>query len=119
MMILPEEDAIVVGRVTDEREHPQLNVREWVGDSPKRLVIDRQHPLNLDSLHAHGIQSLIVEGGAKTLQTFINQGLWDEIRLETAAITVSSGTRAPQVPENARLVRQDFFDGNHIAIYTR
>ena len=114
-----EEDAIVVGRVTDEREHPQLNVREWVGDSPKRLVIDRQHPLNLDSLHAHGIQSLIVEGGAKTLQTFINQGLWDEIRLETAAITVSSGTRAPQVPENARLVRQDFFDGNHIAIYTR
>lgn len=114
-----EEDAIVVGRVTDEREHPQLNVREWVGDSPKRLVIDRQHPLNLDSLHAHGIQSLIVEGGAKTLQTFINQGLWDEIRLETAAITVSSGTRAPQVPENARLVRQDFFDGNHIVIYTR
>ena len=35
-----EEDAILVGRVTDEREKPQLNVREWRGPNPKRLVID-------------------------------------------------------------------------------
>ena len=42
-----EEDAILVGRVTEEREHPQLTVRYWAGPSPKRLVVDRQHPLIL------------------------------------------------------------------------
>ena len=114
-----EEDAILVGRVTDDREHPQLNVREWVGEDPKRLVIDRQHPLNLESLHAHNVQSLIVEGGAKTLQSFIDQGLWDEIRVETAPITVSGGTRAPLVPPDARIMSQANFDSRSIITYSK
>ena len=100
-----EEDAILVGRVTDEREHPQLNVRHWVGTDPRRLIIDRQHPLNLAVLHAHGIQSLIVEGGAKTLQSFLDQDLWDEIRVETATgLTVSGGTRAPLLPSCTSII---------------
>ena len=32
-------DAILVGRVTDEREHPRLTVREWSGPDPLRLVL--------------------------------------------------------------------------------
>ena len=97
-----EEDAILVGRVTDEREHPQLTVRHWAGRNPRRLVVDRTHPLNLDSLHAHNIQSLIVEGGRKTLEWFLAQGLWDEIRVETnTLLTATGGTRAPQLPANA------------------
>ena len=64
-----EEDAILVGRVTEERDRPQLNVREWAGQDPKRLVIDHAHPLNMESLYAHHIQSLIVEGGAETLRS--------------------------------------------------
>lgn len=114
-----DEDAIVVGRVTDDREHPRLNVREWVGDDPKRLVIDRQHPLNLDSLHTHGIQSLIVEGGAKTLQSFIEKELWDEIRVETAPFTVEGGTPAPSVPHNAQVASTMHFDGNQIVLYRK
>lgn len=115
-----EEDAILVGRVTNEREHPQLNVRHWSGDAPKRLIIDRQHPLNLDSLHAHNIQSLIVEGGAHTLQTFIDQGLWDEIRVETAlTLTVSDGTRAPQLPPQAVADRNERYDENIIVWYRK
>ena len=62
----------MVGRVTEERDRPQLNVRDWRGPAPKRLVIDHAHPLNLESLYAHHIQSLIVEGGAKTLALLIN-----------------------------------------------
>ena len=97
-----EEDAILVGRVTDEREHPQLTVREWSGSDPKRLVIDHAHPLNLESLYSHQIQSLIVEGGARTLQSFLDKGLWDELRVETNfGMTVSDGTRAPLVPADA------------------
>ena len=114
-----EEDAILVGRVTDERDHPQLNVREWRGHNPKRLVIDHAHPLNLESLHAHQIQSLIVEGGAETLRSFLVQGLWDEIRVETSTQTVSDGTRAPQVPANAVVKRIEEYDGNRIVTYVR
>ena len=115
-----EEDAILVGRVTDERDHPQLNVREWRGQDPKRLVIDHAHPLNLESLYAHHIQSLIVEGGAKTLNSFMEEGLWDEIRVETnLRKTVTDGTRAPQIPANAVFNRTEEYDGNRIVIFRR
>ena len=113
-----EEDAILVGRVTDERDKPQLTVREWRGPNPKRLVIDRAHPLNLESLHAHQIQSLIVEGGAKTLQSFLDKDLWDELRVETnLGLTVSDGTHAPQIPATAE-VRDTIRDGqNQLVCY--
>ena len=113
-----EEDAILVGRVTDERERPRLNVREWTGPDPKRLVIDHAHPLNLESLHAHNIQSLIVEGGAETLRSFLVQGLWDEIRVETnTQMTVSDGTRAPQIPANAIVTSTVNYDTQRITIF--
>ena len=115
-----EEDAILVGRITDERDHPQLNVREWSGPDPKRLVIDHAHPLNLESLHAHNIQSLIVEGGAETLRSFLVQGLWDEIRVETnTTMTVSDGTRAPQIPANAVVKKVETYEGNRIITFRR
>ena len=115
-----EEDTILVGRVTDEREHPQLTVRDWSGESPKRLVIDRTHPLNLESLYAHNIQSLIVEGGAQTLRSFLVQNLWDEIRVETnLSLTVSDGTRAPQIPANVKVIETKTYDSNTIVRYRR
>lgn len=115
-----EEDAILVGRVTEERDHPQLNVREWDGPNPKRLVIDHAHPLNLESLHAHHIQSLIVEGGAETLRSFLVQGLWDEIRVETnTQMTVSDGTRAPQIPANAAVIDSQTYDSHLMIRYSK
>ena len=115
-----EEDDILVGRVTEERDHPQLTVREWQGPDPKRLVVDHAHPLNLESLHAHHIQSLIVEGGTKTLESFLEQDLWDEIRVETNTLmTVSDGTRAPQVSKNAVVSSRTEYDGNTILIYNK
>ena len=115
-----EEDAILVGRVTNERDHPQLTVRDWRGQNPKRLIIDHSHPLNLESLHAHHIQSLIVEGGAKTLCSFMEQGLWDEIRVETnLQMTVADGTRAPQIPKHAVVDRIEAYDGHQIVIFRR
>lgn len=114
-----EEDAILVGRVTEERDHPQLNVREWWGPNPKRLVVDHAHPLNIESLYAQHIQSMIVEGGAETLRSFLSQGLWDEIRVETnTAMTVSDGTHAPQIPANAKVERSEKYGDNIIVTYT-
>ena len=115
-----EEDAILVGRVTNERDHPQLTVRDWRGQDPKRLVIDHAHPLNLESLHAHHIQSLIVEGGAETLRSFLMQNLWDEIRVETnTTMTVSGGTRAPQIPANVEVIHSESYDNQMIVTYAR
>lgn len=115
-----EEDAILVGRVTEERDRPQLNVREWAGQDPKRLVIDHAHPLNMESLYAHHIQSLIVEGGAETLRSFLVQNLWDEIRVETnTRMTVGDGTRAPQIPKNAVVVSSADYDGHTVIIYNK
>lgn len=132
-----EEDAILVGRVTDEREHPQLNVREWAGKSPVRFVIsrsvdrevwsvDREVRLveTIEELMAKccylQLQSLIVEGGRKTLQSFIDQDLWDEIRVETADgfhLTADSSTPTPLLPPNAIPCRTENFGGNSIAYY--
>jgi len=113
-----ESDAILVGRVTDLREHPQLNVRHWQGPDPKRLVVDHAHPLNLESLHAHGVQSLIVEGGTQTLTSFLTQGLWDEIRVETNdSLTVEEGTRAPQLPTNVTVANVCCYGSCRIVTY--
>jgi diaminohydroxyphosphoribosylaminopyrimidine deaminase/5-amino-6-(5-phosphoribosylamino)uracil reductase len=48
-------------------------------------------------LYLMDIQSLIVEGGAQTLNLFINSGLWDEARVFTAKDNWNSGILAPQI----------------------
>ena len=111
-----EEDAILVGRVTDEREHPQLTVRHWSGPNPKRLVLTGKESLAdlMNELYNNGIQSLIVEGGAHTHQSFLDACLWDEIRVETAPITVYDGTKAPSLPTNAKVVSSEHYGDNVI-----
>ena len=47
------------------------------------------------NLHKKEIQSIIIEGGAKTLQNFIHANLWDEPRVFTGNIFLLSGTKAP------------------------
>ena len=46
-------------------------------------------------IYRYKIQSLIVEGGAKTLQTFIDKNLWDEARIIKGIPFFKEGTKAP------------------------
>lgn len=114
-----EEDAILVGHTTDIREHPQLTVRHWHGPNPKRVVLTHQRSLQqqVDDLYQQGVQSLIVEGGRQTHESFIKAGLWDEIRVETGTVTVGDGTRAPQLPTNVKLLSSAVYGGNTIMRY--
>lgn len=49
----------------------------------------------LNELGKHSIQSILIEGGAKTLQSFIDKQLWDEATIETAEIRIEDGVAAP------------------------
>ncbi len=51
----------------------------------------------LETLYKLGIQSLLVEGGAKLHNAFINAGLWDEIHVETAPFAIGKGVAAPDL----------------------
>ena len=131
-----ENDAILIGRGTFETDKPQLNVREWTGTNPERLLLsasmakESNQPegwkvfANIHDALAHLYkekkQSLIVEGGAETLKQFIAKNLWDEIRVETNPnLTVEQGVAAPEIPINAVLISEETFDGNSIKLYQR
>ncbi len=111
-----EEDAILVGHTTYDRDQPALTVRHWHGPNPKRIVLthDRPLPMLMDDLYQHGIQSLIVEGGRQTHESFIAAGLWDEIRVETAPIMVTDGTPVPQLPATAKVYDKKSYGSNTI-----
>jgi diaminohydroxyphosphoribosylaminopyrimidine deaminase/5-amino-6-(5-phosphoribosylamino)uracil reductase len=116
-----ENDAILVGHTTEERDNPQLNVREWSGNDPERIILS--HSTSIEEILRHLAeekkQSLIVEGGRKTLNSFIEKDLWDEIRIETSPKTVKSGTLAPTLPCQAKLATRDIYDGNIIETYIK
>ncbi|MBR5323348.1 MAG: bifunctional diaminohydroxyphosphoribosylaminopyrimidine deaminase/5-amino-6-(5-phosphoribosylamino)uracil reductase RibD [Muribaculaceae bacterium] len=54
-------------------------------------------PQILSELYARKITSLMVEGGAKTLQSFIYSGVWDEIRREVSTVSIKEGVKAPKI----------------------
>ena len=132
-----EEDAILVGRITTEKDNPSLTVREVEGKNPTRIVIDKDLKLDtslnlfnseaetlifnsiksekintnqfvkidfnnliesvLQELYKLSIQSIIIEGGSKTLQSFIDSNLWDEARIFTANKTLAEGVITPNI----------------------
>ena len=55
----------------------------------------------LHALYEDKIQSVIVEGGRKTLDLFIQSGLWDEARILVGNNQWVEGTPAPIISQNA------------------
>ena len=132
-----EEQAILVGTNTVRNDNPKLSTRDYFGNSPIRIAIDRKLkiPNNynffdneietliftedemmlksknieclkinfsknvtnqiMEVLYKRGIQSVIIEGGAKTLQSFIDNNLWDEVRIFTGDNCFGDGIMAP------------------------
>ena len=132
-----EEDAILVGRITAEKDNPSLTVRGIAGSNPVRIVIDKNLKLSgdlnlfnseaktiifnaikseetrtnqfikinfnnliksiLEELYQQNIQSVIIEGGSKTLQSFIDTNMWDEARIFTTNKTLAKGVKSPTI----------------------
>ncbi|NVK08577.1 MAG: bifunctional diaminohydroxyphosphoribosylaminopyrimidine deaminase/5-amino-6-(5-phosphoribosylamino)uracil reductase RibD [Tenacibaculum sp.] len=66
-------------------------------------------------LHKHQIQSVIIEGGAQTLQTFINENLWDEAKVFIGDINIKEGVKRPIF--NAKLSSEEKIDNDILRIY--
>lgn len=134
-----EEQAILVGTQTVIDDNPKLNVRDWSGNNPVRVVLDQNNRISKDSfifddsvktivltksentistentlfekidfnkntienilsvLYQHQIQSIIIEGGKQTLQSFIDKNIWDEARIFIGKNTFEKGTKAPEL----------------------
>lgn len=55
-------------------------------------------PQVLAYLYEHELQSVIVEGGQRLLQSFIDQGLWDEAHVYFGNTFFMKGVSAPRLP---------------------
>ena len=129
-----EEQAILVGANTVVQDNPSLTTREVEGANPIRIVIDLKNSLpesynifnseaktirltskDMDTkrplafevckaLYKHQINSVIIEGGPKTLQAFIDENLWDEARIFTGKLNLNEGILKPQI--NGTLVAE-------------
>ena len=88
-------EAILVGRRTWELDQPSLTTRLWPGRNPERLILSSRG-VPLEALISP-YQSLLVEGGAMTLQSFLDADLWDEVYVERSDMVLGDGIRAPQI----------------------
>jgi len=141
-----EEQAILAGTNTVMEDNPTLNVRDWTGNNPVRIILDKNNriPKNLhifdnkqntiilnkellffsdnlaseiaSYLYKKEIQSVIIEGGKQTLETFIQANLWDEARIFTGNTQFFNGIKAPNI--RGRIVRQDVIENNQLLIYS-
>lgn len=133
-----QEQSILIGAGTARTDKPALNVRNWSGNDPIKLILSgsgnldkylvenetngtlisftyntktdlgnaRRVLLKMDRpasfqiaefLYENEVQSLFIEGGAQTLNHFIETGLWDEARIFSGTKDFREGVKAPLI----------------------
>ena len=109
-----EADGILIGRTTYDIDQPILNNRFYGGKSPQVFVLSSDPAFNpnekwtvinssnssefqtkISDLLKQKIGILLVEGGSKTIQLFLDLGLWDEARIITNSKSLQNGLKAP------------------------
>lgn len=108
-----QENAILVGSKTYITDNPILDSRNWNKNNPQRFIIAGNNKiqskrfdiirhdktLSVDNINQilfeKNIQSILVEGGKKTLETFIKSGCWDEARIIKNEKKINNGIRSP------------------------
>lgn len=99
----------------------------WILNRKNNAINDNLHYIQLDferdiipqllkRLYQAGIQSLIVEGGAALLNSFIKANIWDEARVFTAEHLLNEGIKAP-VLQNANHVLQASVSTDELNVY--
>lgn len=148
-LLRSQHQSILVGKNTVLTDNPQLNIRYANGKNPIRIVLGKANDYPNDfyifnedaetifllnnvlkkitiedickQLYLQNIHSVLVEGGAKTLQQFIDSNLWNEAHIITSnnAIGKLYATekliKAPIITGN--LEQQLSLENNLISIY--
>ena len=119
------EQSILVGANTIRQDNPKLTARNSTGTNPSIIIINRENDLDKNQdvfkskadkiiiteklidfnkpiaiqisniLYKKKINSVIIEGGLKTLTTFIQENIWDEARIFKSPVKFEKGVRAP------------------------
>ena len=126
-LVIDSEGSLPASLHLFDGEHPTVIFTERT-DKAKCVNNVIQHKLDfsgdildgiMDYLYANKIGSLLVEGGAQLLQSFIDRDLWDEIRVETnQGLVLSNGVPAPILPAGVKKEVSNCF-GNVITTISR
>ena len=138
------ENAILIGAQTLRVDNPKLNTRNWYGNNcipyvlSENWSIEENKIFNSDCsfkildksiidfnknvakqickiLYENKIQSLIVEGGTKTINNFLDSKIWDEIRIFKSNKKLAKGIKAPKIDLKQKIKTQ--IDGDRLEIY--
>lgn len=135
-------DAILVGSGTALADNPALDTRLYAGKSPVKVVLDRRGRVGndlrmfsegetvvmrdyssladaMEQLYERGITSVLVEGGATLHRSFIEDNLWDEIRIEVSPDDIHGQVRAAELPETDIIPNIRTVDGHRIITYRK
>jgi diaminohydroxyphosphoribosylaminopyrimidine deaminase/5-amino-6-(5-phosphoribosylamino)uracil reductase len=112
-----EVQAILAGTGTWIKDKPLLNLRHVFGLNPIRICLGKSrvtlpHDVLrfnqisdcLDTAKEQAWLSVLVEGGPSTHKQFIQEELWDELRIIRSPLNIEKGIPAAPIPENALLV---------------
>ncbi|MBE6340845.1 MAG: bifunctional diaminohydroxyphosphoribosylaminopyrimidine deaminase/5-amino-6-(5-phosphoribosylamino)uracil reductase RibD [Bacteroidales bacterium] len=74
----------------------------------KYVYVDFNNGVNaiLSAIYNEGAQSVIIEGGTKTLQPFIDANIWDEAYIYKSQISLNDGIKAPIFMHSAQQQHQ-------------
>lgn len=135
-------DAILVGSGTALADNPGFDTRLYAGKSPVKVVLDRRGRVGndlrmfsegetvvmrdyssladaMERLYERGITSVLVEGGATLHRSFIEDNLWDEIRIEVSPDDIHGQVRAAELPETDIIPNIMTVDGHRIITYRK
>jgi diaminohydroxyphosphoribosylaminopyrimidine deaminase/5-amino-6-(5-phosphoribosylamino)uracil reductase len=71
----------------------------------------------LNEIYHRNINSVLVEGGASILNSFIEAGLWDEANIEVSPVKISEGVKAPVL--DLQPVTRNSFEGHEWLFYKK
>ncbi|KEZ92982.1 bifunctional diaminohydroxyphosphoribosylaminopyrimidine deaminase/5-amino-6-(5-phosphoribosylamino)uracil reductase RibD [Nonlabens ulvanivorans] len=140
-----QENAILVGAKTVIDDNPSLTCRDWNGENPLRVVLDSRNNITpdyqvmddaavtlklelsssdtleiLNSLYQNDIQSIIIEGGTTTIQSFIDAGLWDEAyQFMGTDVLFHQGLQAPVLSGDYSMLSRKVLANDVLKIYRK
>lgn len=92
--------------------------KEKIATQKQVYVCDFKNILNkvLTVLYEKEIQSIIIEGGAKTLKYFLIENLWDEARIFDTSVLLGEGIKTPKISGQQK--KMFFIENDKISILT-